>query len=187
MKRLLPDIYWSPSGRHGIIDTGKTIEFWLKDLGKDGQYIDVVVEWIILNNIYATDDKGQVPFKLNRCKHYVTIEKDKESDKAFVFLHFATMLQYQLGEGLDEDPTILKENSKYLVGTIPSNSHIDHIIMKNIKHVKSGRVYKIQYGDRSNLKVIFPYGVYKFSKEDDVVVDYSMKKDKRFDDLVFGE
>jgi hypothetical protein len=175
MKRLLPDIYWDPSGKHGIIDTGKTIEFWIKDIGQpDINYFEVLLDWIIMNNTHSTDDKEKVPVAFNNDMWvtHVTIEPDKESCRLLVFLHSME--------------TRSDRTAKNAIGYVPSNSHIDHIIMKNLKYVKSGLLYKIQY-EPPNIKVIFPYGLYKFNKDGKIVVDHSVKKDKRFDDLVFGE
>jgi hypothetical protein len=175
MKRLFPDIYWDPSGKHGIIDTGKTIEFWIKDIGQpDINSFAVLLDWIILNNIYATDDKEKVPVALinGLWSNHVTIELDKESGKLLVFLRLRDTHNHK--------------DSKSPIGYVPSNSHIDHIIMKNLQYIKPGLIFKMQYNP-PNIKVIFPYGCYKFNADNKIVIDHAVKKDKRFNDLVFGE
>lgn len=195
MKRLLPDIYWDPSGKKGIIDTGKTVEFWLKqhECNLESQLSDPDLFRAIMRH-YSKHSHSKKPINFKGYHHYVTIEPGEFSNVALVYLYMDATAYGTLFHGFNHkkkvtvnNPITDKKMVKHKLGQAPHNSRTHIKLIKGLDKIKPGRIIKVQTKPELNLKVIFPYGMYKYNENDKIVIDYLSQKDSRFDNLVIED
>jgi hypothetical protein len=200
MKYLLPNKYHGYEGKkHGIIDTGSTIEFWSHYPGPE-------------KKIYSSwEDHGKVKKELCRrfiigqdnrkgfClpwEHFVTLEAhpwlQTPSPEVGVFLH---VKQEDL-ESMRVSTDRLTRSPEYMtgiwyrvwMGVVPHNHNIHRLLAKSLHIVNRGRVHKVQIKESPcSIKVIFPYGLYRFDSESKLIMNSAGATNDRFDDLMLSE
>lgn len=186
MVRMFPDTYWDPTGKRGIIDTGKTVEFWLKPFGYTVFKDIIQTEGLFLKWYKASQSTaGRCPL-FNPRSHKIFLEL--KNDVLQVVMEVPLVGSDTSGL-LNEKMMISTENGKgrYCIGQVPSNSNIHRILMKKLDTIKPGRVVKLQTAPTHNMKVRLPYGIYIYNQEDRLVIDYSRKSEGRFNDLMIED
>lgn len=202
MGHILPSIYWGPKGKRGIIDTGKTVEFWIynkKNVDKPiieqlrgasaTRFLEVAVPAASGVSLRFRQGKSYHIDWLHHL-HFVSIEPDiwVDSDELCVWLYMEERTYDSIF--CDNAPSVTlnkKEHVRHLLGRVPRNSDIHKCLLKH--SVEFGRITKIQLKPFINLKVTFPYGPYKFTNEGKLILNEHppLNNNERFNQLIIGE
>ncbi len=200
MQYLLPQKYHGYSGKkHGIVDTGQTIEFWCKQTSIDRSDLNLKIHLLVRKELCRRFVVGQ-EHKEGHCmkqwQHFVTLNIHPDLGKELgVFLHLDAELLKSMRLEAGEVREVPRSPEYYTtdmyqihLGVVPHNHNIHRLLAKSLHIVGKGRVHKVQVKQAPcSLKVIFPYGSYRYDDCSKLIVDNAKVTKDRFDDLMLNE
>jgi hypothetical protein len=197
MQYLLPKKFHGYDGKkHGIIDTGKTIEFWCTQSSVVPDNIKMSLhDYARLNlcRAFVMNQDRKKGHCMNRWQHFVTLNIHPSLGKELgVFLHIKGSNLMSTGT----DPSKLGYSPEYekellymvYLGVVPHNHNIHKLLSNSLHVLGRGRVHKVQVRQSPcSLKVILPYGPYRFNDKSELTIESAVIPRDKFDHLMLSE
>ena len=196
MEYLLPYKYHGYSGKKkGIIDTGRTIEFWCEQIKLDQSDLNKAIHAVVRKELcrrLIIKQNNKSGFCMET-QHFVTLNIHPDLGKELgVFLHLTAGKIMSLGISPLDAPRSPEYGKEHLMqiylDAVPHSHNINRLLSKSLHIIGKGQVHKVQVKESPcSIKVIFPYGPYRFSEKGKLSVDPTSTTKDRFDDLMLEE